>query len=67
MITGYMDEDGNVYCTECRRKTKILGGPRRSLDMMDPSDPFNTALFWVVDRCVLCEAVVNYENIKLLA
>lgn len=66
MITGYMDEDDNVFCVECWTRAKAIGGAASVLDTIDPKDPADTTPFWVVDPCVLCGADVKYKDIKLL-
>ena len=67
MITGYVDEKENVFCTECWSKAKALGGAARMLDTIDPINPDDHTPFWVVDDCVMCGAHVKYKDIKLLA
>ena len=67
MITGYLDGDDNVFCTDCWRTAKAIGGAVSVLDTIDPKDPDDTTPFWVVDVCVLCGADVKYKDIKLLA
>jgi len=67
MISGYVDEKENVFCTECWLKAKTLGGAARMLDTIDSVNPDDQTPFWVVDKCVLCGADVKYKDIKLLA
>ena len=66
MITGYIDQDDNVFCGECWTKAKVVVAAASVLDTTDPEDPADTT-FWVVDKCVLCGAEVKYKEIRLLA
>ena len=67
MITGYVDESENVFCADCWKKAKAIGGAARMLDAIDSTNPDDQTPFWVVDNCVLCGADVKYKDIKLLA
>jgi hypothetical protein len=67
LITGYMDDNENVFCVDCWRKAKPIGGAVCMLDTVDPADPDDETPFWVVDKCVLCRADVKYKDVRLLA
>jgi hypothetical protein len=67
LITGYMDDHDNVFCVDCWKKTKPIGGAVSMLDTFDPADPGDKTPFWVVDKCVLCGADVKYKDVRLLA
>ena len=66
MITGYTDEDDNVFCVECWEKAKATLCAGSVLDTIDSEDPADTTPFWVIDKCVLCGVGVKYKDIKLL-
>jgi hypothetical protein len=67
VITGYMDENENVFCANCWKKSKAVVEPVSVLDTVDPDEPDDKTPFWVVDNCLLCGVEVKYKDIKLLA
>ena len=50
MMTGYVDEKENVFCTECWTKAKAPGGAARMLDT-DPTNPGDQSPFSTSGPC----------------
>lgn len=66
MITGYMDDNENVFCADCLKNARAVVDPVSILDTVDPESPGDETPFWVVDNRVLCGVEVKYKGVKLL-
>ena len=66
MITGYMDENENVFCAECWKNARAVVDPVSILDTRDAENPDDETPFWVDAKSDRWGGEVKHSDANLL-